>query len=43
MFDVVGIRLELEDKLGKKVDLVEYKLIRPELKKFILNEEVRVI
>ncbi len=43
LFDFVGIKLELEDKLGRKVDLVEYKLIRPELKKIILDEEVRII
>ncbi|MFH1586055.1 MAG: nucleotidyltransferase family protein [archaeon] len=39
----IHIKHELEDNLGKKVDLVEYKLIRPELKKIILNEEVRII
>lgn len=43
LFDYVGIKLELEDKLKKKVDLVEYKLIREELKEQILNEEVRII
>jgi len=43
LFDFVGIKLELEDALGKKVDLVEYKLIRPELKSIILNEEVRIL
>ena len=39
----VGIKLELEDELGKKVDLLTYKYIHPLLKKIILNEEVRVI
>ncbi|MEK6914321.1 MAG: nucleotidyltransferase family protein [Nanoarchaeota archaeon] len=43
LFDYVGIKLELECSLGKKVDLVEYKLIRPELKKIILRDEVRII
>jgi len=43
LFDVVGIKFKLEDELGKKVDLIEYKLIRPELKKIILNEEIRII
>jgi len=43
LFQVVGIKLELEDALKKKVDLVEYKLIRSEIKKIILNEEVRII
>ncbi|MBS3076165.1 nucleotidyltransferase family protein [Candidatus Pacearchaeota archaeon] len=37
------IKVDLEDVLKKKVDLVEYKLIRPELKKIILKEEVRII
>lgn len=43
LFDYVGIKLELEDKLKKKVDLVEYKLIREELKEQILNEEIRIL
>ncbi len=43
LFGIVGIKLELEDKLGKKVDLVQYRLVRPELKKIILNEEVKII
>ncbi|MBI2672510.1 nucleotidyltransferase family protein [Candidatus Woesearchaeota archaeon] len=43
LFDFVGIKLELEDALKKKVDLVEYKLIRPELKNIILNEEVKIL
>ena len=43
LFDFIGIKLELEDALGKKVDLVEYKLIRPEIKKTILKEEVKII
>ncbi len=43
LLDFIHIKNELEDKLGKKVDLVEYKMVRPELKKTILNEEVRII
>ena len=41
--EFVGMALELEDKLGKKVDLVTYKSIHPLLKKKILSEEVRII
>ena len=41
LFDFIHIKNELQDSLGKEVDLIEYKLIRPELKKRILNEEVR--
>lgn len=39
----VHVKHELEDVLKRKVDLVEYKMIRPELKKTILNEEIRII
>ncbi len=43
LFDFIGIKQELEDVLNKKVDLVDYKCIRPELKKSILSNEVRII
>ncbi len=39
----VGIKLDLEDHLNKKVDLLTYKSIHPYLKKKILREEVRII
>jgi len=41
--EFVGIKLELEDKLGRKVDLVTYKGIHPLLKKQILEEEIKII
>lgn len=41
--EFVGIALELEKKLGKKVDLLTYKGINPYLKKSILKEEVKII
>lgn len=37
------IKTELEDALGRKVDLVEYSTIKPLIKEQILNEEIRVI
>lgn len=40
LLDFVGIKLELEEALGRKVDLVEYNTIKPLLKKRILEEEV---
>ena len=43
LFDFAGIKIELEEKLGRKVDLVEYKIINPRIKKGILNSEVRII
>lgn len=42
-FGFVGIQFELEDVLGKKVDLVTYKYISPYLKENILKSEVRII
>ena len=40
LLDFVGIKLELEDALKMKVDLVEYDAIKPSLKDYILKEEV---
>jgi hypothetical protein len=39
LFDFVGLKLELEEKLGKKVDLVTYRAIKPRLKDIILKDE----
>jgi hypothetical protein len=41
--EFVGVKLELEDELGRKIDLVTYKGIHPLIKKKILKEEVRII
>jgi hypothetical protein len=42
LLDLVGLELELEKKLGRKVDLLTYKSIHPLLKNRILKEEVRI-
>lgn len=42
LLEFVRIKLDLEDKLKKKVDLVEYQAIKPRLKNRILSEEVRI-
>jgi len=39
----IALKMKLEDILGKKVDLVEYSVIKPLIKDRILNEEVRII
>lgn len=39
LFDIVGLKLELETILGKRVDLLTYKSIHSMLKKIILNEQ----
>ncbi len=43
LLEFIGIQQELEDKLGMKVDLVEYDAIKPALKDDILREEEPVI
>lgn len=42
LLEFVGIKHELEDILRKRVDLVEYRAIKPALKDRILSEEVRM-
>ncbi len=39
----IGIAQDLEESLGKKVDLITYKYINPHLKRYILEDEVRII
>jgi len=43
LFDVVGIKIELEDVLGKRVDLVQYDTIKPRLKQYILSEQLPIL
>ncbi|MDI6737233.1 MAG: nucleotidyltransferase family protein [Nanoarchaeota archaeon] len=42
-FGFAGIQMELEKKLGKKVDMVTYKYLSPYLRDRILESEVRAI
>jgi len=39
----IKLKHEIEDKLGKKIDLVEYDAIKPQIKDQILKEEVRIL
>jgi len=43
LLDFVGLKLELEEALGKKVDLGEYSTIKPIIKEQILSEEVVIL
>ncbi|MEK6908785.1 MAG: nucleotidyltransferase family protein [Nanoarchaeota archaeon] len=40
---LISLKILLEKRLKRKVDLVEYSTIRKELKKSILKDEVRVL
>jgi len=39
----IRLKMKLEEVLKKKVDLVEYSVIKPLIKNRILNEEIRII
>lgn len=40
LLDFIGLKQELEEALNKKVDLVQYKQVKPVLADYILKEEV---
>mgnify|MGYP001595309811 CR=1 FL=1 len=41
--EFVGMKMELEEKLGRHVDLLTYNSINPHLRKSILASEVRIL
>ena len=43
LLDLVGLKLDLEEVLKRKVDLVEYSTIKPLLRKTILKEQALVL
>ena len=43
LLDFVRIKHELEDELETRVDLVEYHIIKPQLRDQILGEEIRIL
>ena len=43
IFDFIELKLELESATQKKIDLVEYEMIKPALKDNILKEQVLII
>lgn len=42
LFDLVGLEIELSEKLGIKVDLVTERAVHPKLKSYI-NQDLKVI
>ena len=42
LLEFVVIKYELEDLLGKKVDLVEYQALKERLKQKVMAEEIRI-
>lgn len=43
LFDFVALEHKLEDAVGRKVDLVEYRAIKPRLRERILREQVQIL
>jgi len=43
LLDFVGIILEIEDTLGKKIDLVEYDTIKPLIRERVIKEQVEIL
>ena len=43
LLDLAGLKLELESKLGKKVDVLTYKSVHPLLKERIMRDEERIL
>ncbi len=43
LLDFIGLKLKLEEILGRKIDLVEYSTIKSRIRNQILNEEIRII
>lgn len=43
LFDLVELRLELAELLGREADVVTYAALHPKLRERILGEEIRVL
>jgi predicted nucleotidyltransferase len=43
LLDFIGIKIELEEALKMKVDLVEYQTIKPFIREKILSEQVAIL
>lgn len=43
LFKFISIKNQLEDVLGKKVDLVEFASIKPAIKENILKDQVQIL
>jgi len=43
LLDFRGLKIEIEEALGKKVDLVEYSTIKPLIKERILSQQVVIL
>lgn len=43
LIEIIRLKRMLQKAIGRKIDLVEYETIRPEIKKKILRDEIPII
>ncbi len=43
LLDFIGLKVEIEETLGRKIDLVEYDAIKPSIKQRILEEQIPIL
>ena len=43
LLDLVGLKLELEEFLGRKIDVVTYNALHPGIREKVLEEQVAII
>jgi len=43
LIEIIRLKRMLQKAVGRKIDLVEYETIRKELRKQILNDEIRIL
>lgn len=43
LLEIIRLRRMLQKSVRKKIDLVEYETIRPEIKKSILEDEIQIL
>ena len=43
LLDLVGLKLEIEDSLGRNVDVLTYNALHPAIRERILDEQVRIL
>ncbi len=43
LLDLVGLKIELEELLGREVDVLTYNSLYPHLREVILSEEVEIL
>ena len=43
LLDLVGLEMDLQEVLGKKVDVLTYKSVSPHLKEYITKDQIQIL